>query len=186
MSQPSKYTADDWPDWAQPLVLVQTIFAKMIVRYGTLWTGRITGADEMLLLRDWGIGLAGYRKDAIVWALENLPDDAPPLLGQFKAVVGRAPEPPQRRIEAPKPDPARVAAELSRMRAATAERDRLQWAYDLQERESRGDRLTPGQRTAWRDALASVTAEAQAQDQFNQIPVDALPPAMRASMGGRA
>jgi hypothetical protein len=179
MSQPSKYTADDWPDWAQPLVLVQTIFAKMIVRYGTLWTGRITGADEMLLLRDWGMGLAGYRKEAIVWALENLPADAPPLLGQFKAIVGRAPEPRQQVIEAPKPDPARVASELARMRSAMTERDRLQWAYDLQERESKGDRLTAGQRTAWRDALASESVDTRTVGHHEPIQDDRLPPAMR-------
>jgi len=180
MPTPSKYTRDDWPDWAQPLPLVQAIFAKMVIRYGSLWTGRIAGADEMLLLRDWGIGLAGYRKDAIIWALDYLPDDAPPLLGQFKSLCGRAPEPQQQVIEAPKADPMRVAAELARMREAQTERGPLQWAYDLQDRESRGERLTMGQRAALREALASQSADPQAQAQFRPIEVDALPPGMRA------
>lgn len=181
MPTPSKYTRNDWPDWAQPLPLVQAIFAKMVIRYGALWTGRFAGADEMLLLRDWGIGLAGYRKEAIIWALDYLPDDAPPLLGQFKSLCGRAPEPKQQAIEAPMADPVRVATELDRMRSAQAERSPLQWAYDLQDRERRGERLTMGQRAAWRDALASESAEPLAQSQFAPIDVDALPPAMRAA-----
>ena len=166
-----------------PLPAVDRLFDRLTATYGRQFISLYEGLDSAAVKTIWAHELAGYttRLQDIAWALENLPDDAPPLLGQFKAVVGRAPELPQRKIEAPKPDPVRVAVELSRMRAATAERDRLQWAYDLQERESRGDRLTPGQRTAWRDALASVTAEPQAQDQFNPIPVDALPPAMRLS-----
>lgn len=180
MSQPSKYTPEDWPDWAQPLVLVQSIFAKMVIRYGTLWTGRIAGADEMLLLRDWGMGLAGFRKDSIVWALEYLPEDSPPLLGQFKSLCARAPQPQQQAIEAPKPDPQRVAVELGRMRELQIGRDRFQWAYDLQERESNGERLTMGQRASWRAALESTAADSKVMGEYKPIPVDNLPPAMRA------
>lgn len=180
MSQPPKFEISDWPDWAQPLPLVQAIFAKMVIRYGTLWTGRFAGADEMLVLRDWGMGLARFRKEAIVWALEYLPEDSPPLLGQFKSLVAMAPKPQQQAIEAPKPDPHRVAAELGRMRTIQTGRDRLQWAYDLQERERNGERLTMGQRAAWRAALESTAADAAVAGEYKPIPVGCLPPDMRA------
>jgi hypothetical protein len=38
-------------------------------------------------------------------------------------------------------------------------RDPKQWAYDLQQRELRGDRLTPAQRDAWRAAARWVKDE---------------------------
>lgn len=182
MSTPSKFTAQDWPDWAQPQALVLAIFTKMLVRYGSLWRSRVLGTDEMLLQRDWSMGLAGYRKGAIIWALENLPDDSPPLLGQFKAICGRAPEiaPPKIEAPAPKPDPQRVAAELGRMRAAMAKRHYLQWAYDLQEREARGERLTPGQRHCMLAALRSEAADETSSFGFACIERENLPPGMRA------
>lgn len=177
MSMQPKFTPADWPDRAQPIALVQAIFAKMSVRYGSMWSGRHDGTESMLLLRDWGIGLAGFRKEAIIFALDNLPEDSPPLLGQFKAMCIRAPERQAPVLDAPKPDPRRVANEIGRMRGAQAARDRLQWAFDLQERHTRGEPLSEAQRTAYRDALQYV--EPAQRMSFELIPEDALPPAMR-------
>lgn len=164
--------------------LVDQIHKAMLVRYGALWINLWAGVPQALVKSDWARHLHGLGEEAIAYGMENLPDDKPVTAAQFKTICIRCPQVARASLPPPKPDPSRVAAELSRMRAATAERDRLQWAYDLQERENRGDRLTPGQRAAWRDALASVTADAQAQDQFNPIPADALPPAMRPARMG--
>ena len=177
MSTQPKFTPADWPEWAQPMALIQAIFAKMSVRYGSMWSGRHDGTESMLLLRDWGIGLAGFRKEAIIFALDNLPEDSPPLLGQFKTLCIRAPEPPRPVLEAPRPDPRHVAGEIGRMREAQVKRDRLQWALDLQERHERGESLTEAQRNAYRDALAH-TDPAHGMS-FALVPEDALPPAMR-------
>ena len=149
-------------------------------------SGRRTPADIVVVPgthsrkqpnRDWGIGLAGFRKEAIIWALENLPEDSPPLLGQFKAMCVRAPEPQPELIEAPKPDRTRVAREIRRMREAQEKRDRLQWARDLQERDDRGDPLSEAQRTAYKVALQH-SEPAQGMS-FSMVPEDALPPGMR-------
>lgn len=177
MSTQPKFTPADWPDWAQPMGLIQAIFAKMAVRYGTLWSSRHDGTESMLLLRDWGIGLAGFRKDAIIFALENLPEDSPPLLGQFKAMCVRTPEPMQPAIEAPKADRARVAGEIQRMRDVQTKRDRLQWAFDLRERHARGESLTEAQRMAYKDALQH--SEPERGMSFSMVPEGSLPPAMQ-------
>lgn len=177
MSTQPKFTPADWPEWAQPMALIQAIFAKMSVRYGTLWSARHDGTESMLLLRDWGIGLAGFRKDAILFALDNLPEDSPPLLGQFKAMCVHSPEPPMPVLEAPKPDRSRVANEIRRMREGQATRDRLQWARDLQDRDERGEPLSEAQRIAYKAALQHT--EPAAGMSFAIVPDDSLPPAMR-------
>ena len=173
--------APDLPDWAMPLDVVQSIFACMAVRYGTLWTGRIGAVDESLVIADWARGLAGFTPTQIRHALDHLPDDSPPLLGQFKGLCAGAPRPAQPQIpERVQADPARVGRELQRMadtQAAAMAKNRLQWAHDLQERD-RAERLTEAQRRAYIEALAHDTRVDEAMP-IHLIPVEALPPAMR-------
>lgn len=51
---------------------------------------------------------------------------------------------------------------LERLRAVMAQqsKDPKNWAYRLRDREARGDRLTPFQREAWRNALRLPITEA--------------------------
>jgi hypothetical protein len=180
-----------WPERALERKVVQALFSRFAVRYGKLWTSRLNDDNIDLITRDWAIGLAGFSFDAIKWGLENLPDDRPPLLGEFKAVCARVPTaPPPPRIAAPPADPQRVAAELRRMadmQAAMKNRDRLQWAYDLAKRDRDGDQtLTPVQRLSYQAALASLTASvadfAKAGGMFTPIPDDLLPAKLRRAL----
>lgn len=136
----------------------------------------------------WAHDLAGYIKapNAIAYALDNLPEN-PPNLIQFKALCQRRPEAAALALPAPKANPARVAAELARMRSAVGVRGPIQWAYDLQEREA-GEtdetpprvRMTPFQRQCWREALASSAAdEVTHAAPFHPPPLDAMPPRLR-------
>lgn len=136
----------------------------------------------------WAHDLAGYIRapNAIAYALDNLPEN-PPNLVQFKALCQRRPAAAALQLPAPEANPARVAAELAQMRSAVGARGPLQWAYDLQERESAetaqtapGVRMTPFQRQCWREALASSAAdEVDHAVGVSTVPIDAMPPRLR-------
>lgn len=159
------------------LDMVDDIHEVMLVRYGDAWRAKYRGIKPELVKTDWSLQLGGFSGEAIAYGLDNLPPEWPPTVGEFKLLCLRRPEPRQLALPMPKPDPARVAAELKRMRDGIAERDRLQWAADLQERDAAGDRLTLGQRIAWREAQARTAPEMPMK--FSPISTDCLPPGMR-------
>ena len=183
-------TSNDWDDapWpdppAQPRELVEAIFARMVVRFGSIWVSRWAGVDMHAVKADWAKGLATTHRHAIVYGIENMPTDTPPLLGQFKELCSRAPAQRPLEIEDDRPpaDPARVARAPQRMadsQAVNAKKNRLQWAYDLQERDRGGERLTEAVRASYLLALAHDTTADAIPMQLNPIPADVLPPAMR-------
>jgi len=74
------------------------------------------------------------------------------------------------------PDPDRVVVLLQRLAQRT--RHHKQWAYDLRDREKRGEELSEVQRAAWRGALTYGGAEPMV-GHFKPIDPAKLPPAMR-------
>ena len=109
----------------------------------------------------WAHELAGFAQskeqlECIAWALENLPE-TPPNVIKFRNLCRQAPAAPVPRLEAPKADPARVAAELAKLgtlRAGPAPAvTNLSWAHGLKAREEAGERLNPTTRTMYRQAL---------------------------------
>lgn len=71
---------------------------------------------------------------------------------------------------------------LSRLRetiAGAPSHSALQWAFDLRDRELRGDELTPTQRTTWRAAIGATPLPASHGAGFTPPPADTLPPGMR-------
>jgi hypothetical protein len=74
---------------------------------------------------------------------------------------------------------ARELIEAAQKRSREA--DPLRWAKDLRDAESAGGDLTAAQREKWRAALLGGTSRQPIEGEFTPIPVDALPPAMRAS-----
>lgn len=95
----------------------------------------------------WGRELAGFQRNpgAIAHALAHLPETTPPNLPQFKALLLRAPPPPVPALEAPQPDPARVAEAIGRARAAGGVSDPKGWATRILARAARGERVPHGQ-----------------------------------------
>lgn len=157
---------------------VDAIFRRLLARYGSAWNAKWAGVPEEDVKTDWANVLGRFSREAVLYALEYLPE-FPPTAGQFREICIRAPqrEPEQQLLDAPKPDPARLAAELERLHQMLKDRAPKQWAYDLQEKERSGERLTEVQRQAWREALAS-----------NELPLnlgsytfqqEELPPGMR-------
>lgn len=157
---------------------VDAIHARMLVRYGSKWISMFQSVDMELVKADWASELSGLSGAAIKHGLENLPPEFPPTVAQFKAACLRAPEPAFKRLDAPKADPARVAAELKRMQEMQRGVKPLQWAYTLQERERQGQHLSAAQRASWRLALQGHS-DASIGGSFAPVSADALPPGMR-------
>jgi len=154
-----------------PLPWVQRILSRLNIRYGTAFRTRYAGIDENELWADWSEQLAGLSGDAIAYALEKLPEDAPPNSAQFAAIARRCPQMAAPKLEAPKSDnPAlREAAKAAVKQQSGDGRD---WARKLRDKEAHQfanprevasrDRLTLAQRAAWREALGvDQTAAAQ-------------------------
>lgn len=162
--------------------LVETIFARMAIRYGAAWIAKWKGVPKDAVKADWAHELGGLGTVAITHGLMHLPDEFPPSVGEFKRLcLGRS-EPERPRLPAPKPDPARLAALLRQVHDGWQRRKPLQWAYDLQEREKAGDNLSVTQQAAWRMALQQGMDESIV-GAFSPIPVELWPPGMAEHCG---
>lgn len=163
-----------------PSEWIDSLFARLSVRYGAAWSRMYEGLDMPAVKADWSRELAAYANDPapIKYALEHLPSDWPPNVAQFKSICLNRPEPPRPQIAESRAGKARIAAELSKI-VKPAKVSPLAWAQSLQDREKAGESLTPAQRWAWREALRDGPREAAVLADFTPIPQDALPPAMR-------
>jgi hypothetical protein len=105
-----------------PTTWVDRIFEKLTLVYGREFMNRWQGLDVDAVKADWAHELEGFEKwpEAIAHALKNLPPDRPPTVLQFRDIARKAPPKPVPLLPQPKADPARVQAELTRLRAIVA------------------------------------------------------------------
>lgn len=139
---------------------VESIFARLAVRYGATWLRLWEGIDMAAVKADWAESLAGMSGESIKHALACLPTDRPPTVGQFKALCLGCPVDPTPRLPAPlaKRESIDRAKEIGIKVGAV---DPKRWAHLLRAREQAGDRLTQFQRDAWREALRHECEEMQ-------------------------
>lgn len=147
-----------------PSAWVDRLFEKLVLVYGHAFLRRWEGLDMAKVKADWAHELRGYAQspDAVRYALEHLPKDGPPTVLALRELcrefARRVPMTPPA-LPAPKPDPQRLAHTLTRLgQFRVGERDLRAWAWALKAREEAGERLTPAQRSAWREALATALA----------------------------
>jgi hypothetical protein len=180
-------------DMASPGTMVDYVFARCAVRYGSAWLAKWTGLDLDLLKADWAAELAGYERHprVVAYALEHLPLDVPPNAGQFRELCRGAPEalwdrPPA--LEQPDlpgvVDPAakaRIAHAVATALAKSSTRRGAQWARDLKARAERGEiRLGIAQREAVEQAIRNAPPDPFVHGQeFKGVPAEVLPPGMR-------
>lgn len=176
---------------ALPDSWIARIFGTLRATYGAafdrMWTPpaglppeQVAGYAQALSAH-WSRELAGFAAapNAIVYALDNLPEQ-PPNLVQFKALCSRRPEVAPPSLPAPRASKSLVDAELARALAGIGSRGPLQWAYDLQEREAAGGEVSGYARRCWREALASRSVDTSAlHSTFVPLSPDCLPPGMR-------
>ncbi len=98
---------------------VDRIFEKLTLVYGREFLNRWEGLPIAEVKADWAHELDGFDKwpEAIAHALKNLPPDRPPTVLQFRALCRAAPPKVLPQLPQPKADPARVKAELAKLRA---------------------------------------------------------------------
>lgn len=104
------------PQW------VDRIFEKLTLVYGRDFLRRWDGIPIDDVKADWARELAGFAQlpESIAHALKNLPRDDPPNVYQFRDLCRRAPPKQMLRIEAPRPDRARVKAHIDQLVAQMA------------------------------------------------------------------
>lgn len=166
----------------QDLKVIDWIFAKMLIRYGSLWSSKWEAIPEAAVKADWAEQLANMPRESILYAIGFLPLEFPPTVTQFREICKRAPDrtPKPRAISAPPADPAKVAALVAKARAMQAARKPRQWAHELQAREEAGEKLNERQREAWRGAVRTESVALPA-GWFTPIDPNCLPPGMRST-----
>ena len=141
-----------------PLPWVDRIFDKLTLVYGQSFLRRWSDIDLNAVKSDWAHELAGFEHHpkAIAWALQNLPTDKPPTVLDFKFIARRAPPEELPRLEAPKADPERVAAELAKLVPIVEkpnECDGRGWARAIVGRYEGGAKIAPATLRAAGEAL---------------------------------
>ena len=142
-----------------PLPWVDKIFEQLALTYGQQFLGRWRDMDLNAVKSDWAdqlSGLQGFPK-GIAYALENLDAEKPPTVLMFKAMALRAPRPEALRLDEPKADPARVAAEfakLANIRTNSTKSGWKDWAKALKAKDESNPKLvTDTVRKMYKDAL---------------------------------
>jgi hypothetical protein len=129
-----------------PANWVDAIFDRLSLIYGQSFQRRWADLDLNAVKSNWAHELAGFAHlpKAIAYALENLPMDRPPTVLEFKFLARRAPPDELPRLEAPKADPERVAAELAKLAPvlqAPPARPNTDWAKRIVARADAGERV---------------------------------------------
>lgn len=96
MTQPD---ASRQPDRLDPK-LVESLFARLVVRWGRAFMAQYEGVDLEAVKADWARVLARFQREAILYALDNLP--AKPMnVEEFRILCRGYRAPEVKRLEAP-------------------------------------------------------------------------------------
>lgn len=141
-----------------PTTWIDRIFDKLTLTYGQAFLRQWADIDLNAVKSDWAHELSGFERHpkAIAWALQNLPE-RPPTVLSFKFLARRSPPDELPRLEMPKADPDRVAAELAKwepLKAAPCGRPNTDWAKAIVEKHNSGLRVNFLPLKMAREALA--------------------------------
>jgi hypothetical protein len=147
------------PAEALPSHWVDQLFRKLSIRYGRQFMARWDGIDESEVKADWACVLGGFwaHPDCIAYALDNLPPDRPPTATQFRELCRAKPDSSQApQLQAPKPDPQRVAAAmapLAEVKAKAGPHNPRAWAHSLHAQIQAGRKVSPAIRAMVADVM---------------------------------
>lgn len=141
-----------------PLQAVDRLFDRLAATYGRQFLNLYEGLDAAAIKTLWAHELSGFggRLEAIAWALENLPERAPNVI-EFRNLCRRAPATEVPRLPEPPADPARLRAELAKLRPLLERKDepvdRLAWARRIVAKRKSGGLVAGGTYRIAADAL---------------------------------
>lgn len=146
---------------ALPSDWIERLFTRLELAYGHRFLSQWPGIAPAVVKADWAEKLDGFERhrDALKFALDNLPGDNPVNAMQFRDLARRAPDKPVKALPAPSPDRARAAEVLQQCRDAFARKgDHLDTLRELAESDARdgtyrGRKVTLAQRQTYRQAL---------------------------------
>jgi hypothetical protein len=154
---------------ALPESWVESIFARLAVRYGVAFQRQYADMDVGAVKADWSdvLGCFADRPEAIRFALDHLPADKPVTALQFRALgIGAIREERQPALPAPMSvhPPEAVRGKLSAIAPMFASKHPHAWADRLKARQAGGEMLSLAQREALErfDANASFGSEVAA------------------------
>jgi hypothetical protein len=156
---------------------IDRLFERLSAVYGPAWE-RSLGATPVLEAKAlWAHQLQAFadRIEAIVWALDELPE-SPPNVIQFRNLCRSAPAAATPRLPEPKADPARVAAELAKLGqlrtkpASTAVQTMKAWAYHLEAKDQAGHKISSYARKAYQEVVRHQAALQQRTEQLATQP----------------
>lgn len=149
-----------------PIKAIDRLFERLAATYGNDWTRQWASVPIADVKSVWAHELSGFagKLQCIAWALENLPEQCPNVI-QFKHLCRKAPDSvlPQLAAPEPKADPARVAAELAKLRgtlgipapgAPTNQVNHRAWAPRILARLEAGEKISPTVVKMARDCVA--------------------------------
>lgn len=144
-------TTEKKPIKATSVELVERVFQRLAATYCAEWHHAIAGTPISDVKTAWAHELSGFLASretmlVVVWALENLPERVPNAI-QFRNLCRAAPSAPAALLEAPRADPARVAAELAKLcfvRYAQPPTPPKSWAKRILSRHAGGEKVSPG------------------------------------------
>lgn len=145
-----------------PLKAIERLFERLANTYGSEWSNRWAGQDENKVKSLWAHELAayGHNLEAIAFALENLPPRSPNAI-EFKQLCRMAPAKENApAIEYVKADPARVQAEMAKLRDVIKAKpasafDSKEWARIIVARHEAGETIRPLNLRFAREALGA-------------------------------
>jgi hypothetical protein len=142
-----------------PTAWVDRIFDKLTLVYGQAFLRKWDSIDINAVKSDWAHELSGFENHpkAIAWALQNLSPEKAPNALEFKFLARRAPPDELPRLEAPKADPERIAAELAKLAPILKKppvRSNVEWAKAIVARHDAGGKVAPMTLRMAREALA--------------------------------
>lgn len=114
-----------------PIHWIDRIFQKLAIAYGRDFMHKWEGIPEDEVKDDWAHTLAGFqeRPEAIVHALQNLPDGKPPTAMEFRALCRTAPRAERPALPEPPVDRVKLAEVTQQVKKIVAKpKDFLDWA----------------------------------------------------------
>ena len=137
--------------------IIDAIFGRMAVRYGTAWLRKWEGVDMAAVKADWKHELKGFSSnlEPLRYALKHLPVKCP-TVAEFRSVANSCPPPEFKQLPAPhaKPELAKqVVGAVKQKLGGLPVKDPKDWARKLKARHERGEKLGGHQIAAYRQAL---------------------------------